>query len=69
MQWIEIAKYAETTLKHGWTDRTGSYGRVVNIPASNSEGTGFKSRPGDRLSGLNGCGFRQFLQENSGIVP
>jgi hypothetical protein len=49
-----------------WTERRG---RVVNTPASYSGGTGFKSRPRDRLSWVRFCGFSQSLQARSGIWP
>jgi hypothetical protein len=42
--------------------------QVVNKSTSYSEDLGFKSRPGNRLSSLNFCGFPQTLRANAGTV-
>jgi hypothetical protein len=46
---------------------TKPYGLAVSILALYSEGTEFKSQPGDWLSSL-GSFFLQSLHENAGIV-
>jgi hypothetical protein len=50
-----------------YTGQTERSGRVVKTAVLCSGGTGFKSRPRDRLSYFHG--FTQSLQASTGIVP